>query len=323
MSILVFTENRNGKIKKHTFEALSYANEIAKNINSKVYAISIGDLAQDELNKLAQFGAETIFNIQAEQWKYLDNQAYSRLVDEIVKKEQITYIIFSNSILGKAVAPRVAVRLKAAMLAGVVNIPSSYEPFTVKRRTYNGSAFLNATAQTEIKVLTINPNSCDIAQNQLPLNTVDYQPQTDVSIMKTTVKNVDIVTGKIILTEADIVVSGGRGMKSGENWKYLEELADLLGAGLACSRPVSDEGWRPHEEHVGQTGKIIAPELYIAVGISGAIQHIGGVSSSKVMVAIDKDKDAPIFSYTTYGIVGDAFQILPRLIESIKKFKQA
>jgi len=323
MSILVFTENRNGKIKKHTFEALSYANEISKKINSKVYALSIGYIAQDELNKLAQFGAETIFNIQAEQWKYLDNQAYSRLVDEIVKKEQITYIIFSNSILGKAVAPRVSVRLKAAMLAGVVDIPSSYEPLTIKRRTYNGSAFLNVTAQTEIKVLTINPNSCDIAQNQQPLNIIDYQPQTDVSIMKTTIQNVDIVTGKIILTEADIVVSGGRGMKSGENWKYLEELADLLGAGLACSRPVSDEGWRPHEEHVGQTGKIIAPELYIAVGISGAIQHIGGVSSSKVMVAIDKDKDAPVFSYATYGIVGDAFNVLPLLIESIRKFKQA
>lgn len=322
MSILVFTENRNGKIKKHTYEALSYANEIAKNTNSKVYALSIGKVDENEFSTLAKYGADVVLNmVESEQWNFLDSQAYSRLVDEIVQKESIKYVVFSNSYLGKAVAPRVSVRLKAAMLAGLVDLPTAYEPFTVKRRTYNGGAYLNVTAQTDLKILTVNPNACDITQNDKPLNIVNYQTQVDNDVLKTNVKDVDIVSGKIILTEADIVVSGGRGMKSGENWTYLEELANILGAGLACSRPVSDEGWRPHEEHVGQTGKIIAPELYIAVGISGAIQHIGGVSSSKVMVAIDKDKDAPIFSYATYGIVGDAFKVLPQLIESIKKIK--
>lgn len=321
MSIIVFTENRSGKIKKNTFEAVSYASQIAKQTGDQVIAVSVGDVSDDELAILAKYGANKIVSVADEKYKYEDTQAYAKLIADIFAKENGNIAIFNHSNMGKAIAPRLSVRLKAGLASGVMALPESVSPFVVKRKTYNGSAFLNIKINTDKKVITINANSCDVIENQCDVNIEKFSPEMDESMFKTNVTNVDLVTGKILLTEADIVVAGGRGMKSGENWKPLEELADLLGAGLACSRPVSDEDWRPHDEHVGQTGKIIAPNLYIAIGISGAIQHIGGVSSSKVMVAVDKDKDAPIFSYADYGIVGDAFDVLPRLIESVKKYK--
>ncbi len=321
MAIIVLTENRNGKIKKQSFEAVSYAYKIANNTSSNVIAISIGNVANEELSNLSKYGATKIITITADEYKTVDNLIYARAIDELSKKENAKYVIFSNSNLGKAIAPRLSVRLKAGLAAGVITTPSSISPFTVKRRAYNGGAFSNVVINSEVKILTINPNASEIAENPKAVEIENYIPNVDISLKKTQVKNVDLITGKILLTEANIVVSGGRGMKSGDNWKPIEELAVLLDAGLACSRPVSDEGWRSHDEHVGQTGKIIAPDLYIAVGISGAIQHIGGISGSKCIVAIDKDKDAPIFSFATYGIVGDAAQVLPRLIESVKKYK--
>ncbi len=321
MSILVFTEHRNGKIKKHAFEAVAYASAVADKMQSQVLALVVGDLSNDELAQLAKYGAGKIITVTDEKYKYLDNQVYTALLNEVAEKENASVIVFCNSNTGKAIAPRLSVKMQAGLAAGVAALPSSVEPFTVKRRSYNGGAFSNVVVKSPNKILTINQNSCDLIEKPAQLQIENYSPQVDTSIAKTIVKNVDVVTGKILLTEASIVVAGGRGMKSGEHWKPLEELADLLGAGIACSRPVSDEHWRPHDEHVGQTGKIIAPDLYFAVGISGAIQHIGGVSGTKVMVAINKDKDAPIFSYADYGIVGDAFDVLPRLIESVKKFK--
>jgi len=323
MSILVFTEHRNGKIKKHAFEAVAYAAAIAKNISSQVIALSVGKVEEQELSLLAAYGAHKVISVTQDAYNYLDNQLYSQLIHEVAQNENSDCIVFCNSNTGKAIAPRLSVRMKAALVAGAAAIPSSFNPFTVKRRSYNGSAFSNVIVKSDEKIITINQNSCEVAENPVPVSIEQYTPKTDVAVAKTSVKNVDVVAGKILLTEAGIVVSGGRGMKSGDQWKPLEELAELLGAGIACSRPVSDEGWRPHDEHVGQTGKIIAPDLYIAVGISGAIQHIGGVSGTKIMVAINKDKDAPIFSYADYGIVGDAFDILPRLIDSIRKFKSA
>lgn len=321
MSIIVFTENRGGKIKKNAFEAVSYASQVAKQTGAQVIAISVGEVADDELAILAKYGANKIVSVADEKFKYEDSQAFAKLVADTFNKENGSIAIFSHSNMGKAIAPRLAVRLKAGLASGITALPESVSPFVVKRKTYNGSAFLNIKINSECKVLTINANSCDVIENQCDVNIEKFAAEINDSMFKTNVKDVDLVTGKILLSEADIVVAGGRGMKSGDNWKPLEELADLLGAGLACSRPVSDEHWRPHDEHVGQTGKIIAPNLYIAFGISGAIQHIGGVSASKVMVAVDKDKDAPIFGYADYGIVGDAFQVLPRLVESVKKYK--
>jgi len=321
MSIIVFSESRNGKFKKHTFESISYASNIAKNISSQVIAVSIGKVSNEELTQLARYGANKIISVSDDKNQNLDNQVYTKIISDIAKKENAGIIIFCNSFAGKAIAPRLSVKLKAGLAPGVVALPEAYSPFSVKRRTYNGGAFSNVVINTDVKILTINQNSCDIVENPVDAPIETYVPEADDSLYNTIVKDINVVTGKIILTEADIVVSGGRGMKSGDNWKPIEELAKLLGAGLACSRPVSDEGWRPHEEHVGQTGKIIAPNLYLAVGISGAIQHIGGVSASKVMVAIDKDPEAPIFQHADYGIVGDAMKVLPRLIESVKKYK--
>ncbi|MDL2261933.1 electron transfer flavoprotein subunit alpha/FixB family protein [Bacteroidales bacterium OttesenSCG-928-I21] len=320
MSIIVFTENRNGKIKKQSFEAIAFAVNISKNTNNNIVAISVGNLANDELATLAEYGAEKILSITKDEWNVFDEQAYTKLLEEIVNKENAKIVLFSHSNIGKSLAPRLSVRLKAGLVSGVAGLPVSYSPMILKRKTYNGAAFQNIKLKSERAIFTLNPNSVDLIKNPLALNIEEYTPSINADF-KTKLENIDVATGKILLTEANIVVSGGRGLKSGDNWKPLEDLAEALGAALACSRPVSDEGWRPHEEHVGQTGKIIAPDLYIAVGISGAIQHIGGVSGSKIIVAIDKDKDAPIFQYADYGVVGDAFEIIPRLTESVKKIK--
>jgi electron transfer flavoprotein alpha subunit len=320
MSIIVFSENRNGKIKKQSFEAVAYASNISKNTSNSVVAISIGNVSNEELSLLSKYGANKIISITDSQWQIHDSQAYARLINEIVVKENANTVLFSHSNIGKALAPRLAVKLKAGLASGVVALPLTYSPLVVKRKAYNGGAFQKLSFKSANSVLTINPNACPMVENPVSVNIEEYAPTCN-SNFKTKVEKVDLVTGKILLTEASIVVSGGRGLKSGDNWKPVEELATLLGAGLACSRPVSDEGWRSHDEHVGQTGKIIAPDLYIAIGISGAIQHIGGVSASKIIVSIDKDKDAPIFKYADYGIVGDAFVVLPRLIESVRKFK--
>lgn len=321
MSIIVFTEHRNGKLKKNTFEAVSYASQLANKVEKQVIAVSIGLANDEELTQLSRFGANKIITVSDEKLKHEDSQAYAKVLEEIFAKENGSIGIFSHSNTGKAVAPRLAVRLKSGLASGVVDMPVSIEPFIVKRKTYNGAAYLNTKIKSEIKLLSLNANACEVVEKPVESSVEKFSPELDANQIKTNVTDVDMVTGKILLTEADIVVSGGRGMKSGDNWEMLEKLAEILGAGLACSRPVSDEGWRPHDEHVGQTGKIVAPSLYIAVGISGAIQHIGGITASKVIVAIDKDKDAPIFQYADYGIVGDAFKVLPELINSVNKQK--
>lgn len=322
MSIIVFSENRNGKLKKNSFEAVSYAVNMSKNNGKPVVAVSVGNVADDELSLLAKYGASKIISITDANWQNHDSQAYAKLISELVEKENGEIVIFSHSNIGKALAPRVSVRLRAGLVSGIVALPVSYSPMVFKRKSYNGGAFQMMSVKSTKCVLTLNPNSCNIVENQADVNIVAYTPSVSADF-KTKIERVDLITGKVLLTEASIVVSGGRGLKSGDNWAPIEELASILGAGLACSRPVSDEGWRSHEEHVGQTGKIIAPDLYIAIGISGAIQHIGGVSGSKVIVAIDKDKDAPIFKYADYGIVGDAATVLPQLINSAKKFKNS
>ena len=322
MSVLVYTENWDGKFKKLSFELVSYASAVAKMLNTSVTALSIGNVGDDELKKLGNYGAQKILNAHNDQLTVLDNQAYTNVIAEIAGKENASVIIISNNNTGKALAPRLSVRLKAGVGSGVSKLPLSADPFMVYKRAYSGNAFAHVVIKSGVKILTLAQNSFDLVETPNNALLEKAEVKMDASFVKTKVKDVKKQTGKILLTDADIVVSGGRGMKSPDNWGPLVELADALGAATACSRPVSDEGWRTHEEHTGQTGKIIAPNLYIAVGISGATQHLAGVSSSKYIVAINTDKDAPIFEAAQYGIVGDALKILPQLVAAVKDLKK-
>jgi electron transfer flavoprotein alpha subunit len=322
MSVLVYNENWDGKFKKLSFELVSYAAGIAKMLDAKVTAVSIGKVEENELIRLAAYGANKIVNVISDKLTVFDSQAYTSIISEIAVKENASVIVISNNNAGKAIAPRLSVRLKAGVGSGVSKLPLNLNPFTVYKRTYSGNAFAHLVIKSNIKILTLAQNSFDLVESPSSATIETLNPAIDASLLKTTVKDVQKQSGKILLTDADIVVSGGRGMKSPDNWTPLVELASLLGAATACSRPVSDEGWRPHEEHTGQTGKIIAPNLYIAVGISGATQHLAGISSSKFIVAINSDKDAPIFEAAQYGIVGDAMKVLPKLVEAVKEIKK-
>lgn len=322
MSVLVYTENWDGKFKKSSFELVSYASRLAEILNTTAIALSIGNVEEAELKKLGNFGVRKIINVADGQLKTLDNQVYSSVISDIVSKEDAEVIIISNNNTGKALAPRLSVKLKAGVGSGVSKLPLSLSPFTVFKRTFSGNAYAHMVIKSDIKIITLAQNSFDLIETSYNATIEDVSVQIDGSLAKTLVKDIQKQTGKILLTDAVIVISGGRGMKSPDNWGPIVELADLLGAATACSRPVSDEGWRPHDEHTGQTGKIIAPNLYIAVGISGATQHLAGISSSKYIVAINSDKDAPIFQAAQYGIVGDAMKVLPKLIAAVKEIKK-
>jgi len=321
MSVLVYTENWDGKFKKLSYELVSYASGIADMLNSQVTVLSIGDVDKNELEKLGNYGASKILSLRNEHLKIFDSQAYAAVIADIAGQVNSNIVVLSNNNAGKALAPRLSVKLKAGVGAGVSKLPSSTDPFTVYKRVYSGNAYANIVIKSDIKILTLAQNSYEITEsvNKADIEEISYD--LDPGLVKTDIKDIQKQTGKLLLTDAEIVISGGRGMKSADNWAPIIELADLLGGATACSRPVSDEGWRPHEEHTGQTGKIIAPDLYLAVGISGATQHIAGVSSSKCIVAINTDKDAPIFETARYGIVGDAMKVLPGLIEAVKSAK--
>jgi electron transfer flavoprotein alpha subunit len=322
MSVLVYTENWEGKFKKLSFELISYATGVARMLNTTVTSVSIGNVDEAELKKLGNYGANKVISVTNDQLSALDNQAYASVLSEISIKENAQIIVIANNNTGKAIAPRLSVRLKAGVGSGVSRLPLNLNPFTVYKRTYSGNAFAHLVIKSDVKILTLAQNSFDIAETQNNISIEHLNASVEDSLLKTVVKDVQKQTGKIVLTDADVVVSGGRGMKSPDNWPSLVELATLLGAATACSRPVSDEGWRPHDEHTGQTGKIIAPNLYIAVGISGATQHLAGISSSKYIVAINTDKDAPIFEAAQYGIIGDAMKVLPKLVEAVKEIKK-
>ncbi len=321
MAVIVFTESWDGKFKKSSFELVSYAKAMADSVGSKTIAISIASVDQDELKKLGLYGADKILTVSNEAFKTLDNQVYTKLIAEIAEKEDVRILVLPHNNTGKALAPRLSVRLKAGLVSAAVKLPSSYDPFKVYKKVFSGKGFAHQVVNTEKKILTLSNNSFELIESNTIPEIEEYSPEVSATEISTTVVDIQKQTGKLILTDAEIVVSGGRGMKSSDNWGPLEELAELLGAATACSRPVSDEGWRPHSEHTGQTGKIIAPNLYIAAGISGAIQHLAGVSSSKCIVAINTDKDAPIFEAADYGIVGDAAKVLPELIEAVKEMK--
>lgn len=321
MSVLVYIENFEGKFKKSTFELISFSNEIAKKLNTSTVGISIGNVENSELEKLGKYGVSKILSVNDSRIKGLDNKVFSSIISQAAQKENSKVVVLSNNISGKALAPRLSVKLKAGMVSGVVSLPSSVEPFTIQKKAFTGSAFANVKVNTDIKILTLSQNTYQINEVGGSANIEAFSAALNDSDFGTEIKDVQKVTGKIILTDAEIIVSGGRGLKGPENWGVLEELASALGAGTACSRPVSDEGWRSHDEHVGQTGKIVAPNLYFAIGISGAIQHMAGVSGSKCIVAVNTDKDAPVFETADYGIVGDARQIVPAITNAIKAFK--
>jgi electron transfer flavoprotein alpha subunit len=321
MSVLVYTENWEGKFKKSTFELVSYASRLAEMLNTTTTALSIGKVERNELEKLGNYGVNRILNATGDNLDILDNQAYTYTITNLVKKSGATVIVLSNNNTGKALAPRLSVSLQAGVGSGVSGLPVTIDPFVVKKRAYSGNAWALLAIKTGMKIITLAQNSFELIEKNQGAIIEDIAIQLDGTMVKTQVKEVQKQTGKILLTDADIVISGGRGMKSPDNWGPLVELADLLQAATACSRPVSDEGWRGHEEHTGQTGKIIAPNLYVAIGISGATQHLAGVSSSKYIVAVNTDKDAPIFEAAQYGIVGDAMKVLPKLVEAVKELK--
>lgn len=319
MSVLLFVENWDGKFKKLTFELASYASKLAEMLNTSTVAVSIGSVERSELEKLATYGVSRIKNVTGNSLSTFDTRSYSQVIFDLAKKENASVVLLSNNNNGKALAPRIAVNLNAGIASGVGKLPLSLEPFTVYKKVYSGNAFAKVVIKSAVKLITLAQNSFEVIESQVSPVIEDIIIENED--IKTKVLEVQKQTGKILLTDAEIVVSGGRGMKTPDNWGPIVELANLLGAATACSRPVSDEGWRPHDEHTGQTGKIIAPNLYFAIGISGATQHLAGVSSSKYIVAINTDKDAPIFSAAQYGIIGDAAKVLPKLVDAVKEIK--
>jgi electron transfer flavoprotein alpha subunit len=323
MNILVFAENQDGIFKKSSFEAVSYASQIAASNGGQVTAVSIGNVSSEKLAELGTYGADSVFTYTDAIFNQFTGEAYSKALAHAAKNKSADLIIISNTYSGKMVAPRVAAKLNAGMVSGVISMPETTNGFKVKRMVFSGKSFAEVAINTTVKVLSITPNSFTILENPKTAAIESMDAGLSANDVKTQTVEVARASGKIPLTEAELVISGGRGMKGPENWHLIETLADTLGAATACSKPVSDIHWRPHSEHVGQTGITIKPNLYIAIGISGAIQHLAGVSSSKVIVAINKDPEAPFFKAADYGIVGDAFEILPKIIEAAKAFKSA
>ena len=318
MKVLVFIDQAEGHVKKSSYEALSYGANVATLVGGEAVGVVLGEV-KDDLTSLGKYGVKTIHQVQSSSLNNVDAQVYAKTIADAVSAVGASIVVFSHNQTGKAVAARVAARLKAGLVAGAVALPNVSNGFTVKKSVFSGKAFANVSITSALKVISLNPNSFNI---QLVEGTATVQPLAiEVTASKVTVKAVNKVTGEIPLTEADIVVSGGRGLKGPENWGIILDLAKTLGAATACSRPVGDAHWRPHHEHVGQTGVQVAPNLYIAVGISGAIQHLAGVNRSKVIVVINKDPEAPFFKAADYGIVGDCFEILPKLTESIKRLQ--
>jgi len=321
MSVLVYVEQAEGKFKKSVFEAVSYAKAIADQQSTSLTAISIGDVAESELKELGKYGAAKVLNVSAGQLKSFVNQAYASVIANAAEKESATIVVLSNSFSGKGLAPRIAVKLQAGLADGAVELPSNNGKFAIKKTAFSGKAFAITELTSANKVIALNPNAFGVKENPTDISIENFSADVKQSDLGTLIKDIVRATDKVSLPDAELVVSAGRGLKGPENWGMIEELAALLGAATACSKPVSDADWRPHSEHVGQTGISISPNLYIAIGISGAIQHLAGVSSSKVIVVINKDPEAPFFKVADYGIVGDAFEVVPKLIEALKIHK--
>ncbi len=316
MSVLIFVDHTDGHIKKASHESLSFGAKIAEQSGDVAEAVVLGNV-NDDLPSLGKYGIKKLHHVQHESLKTFDSQVYTKVIAQVAEQTGATTIVFSNNSSGKALAPRVAVRLKAGLVSGATALPDA--SFNISKNVFSGKAFATVSFQSGIRVISLNVNAYSIQEGSGTAEVSVFNADVDAPRIKITGSTK--TSGKVALTEADVVVSAGRGLKGPENWAMVEELADTLGAALACSRPVADAHWRPHNEHVGQTGIAIAPNLYIAIGISGAIQHLAGVNRSKVIVVINKDPEAPFFKAADYGIVGDAFDIVPKMTQAIKKIK--
>lgn len=321
MSILVYLEQVEGIIKKSSLEAVSYAKDFSEQGGGKVTALALGAIKDTELEKVGAAGAERVLHIADDRFSAGNVQAHSNAVAAAFEKEGAKTLVLAKSSLGDAVAARLSILLNAGLVSNVVELPDTSAGFKVKRSIYTGKAFAETNILTDNKILSVKKNAVDLkidgADASVEPFDFAYPEESGVKITST-----DKATGDILLPEADIVVSGGRGLKGPENWGILEDLASALGAAVGCSKPVSDLGWRPHHEHVGQTGIKVSPSLYIAVGISGAIQHLAGVNGSRVLVVINNDPEAPFFKAADYGIVGDAFEVLPKLTAAVRALKK-
>ncbi|MGV8993078.1 MAG: electron transfer flavoprotein subunit alpha/FixB family protein [Flavobacterium sp.] len=320
MSILIYAESAEGKFKKVAFELASYAKKLAESLNTTVTALTIN---ATDVSELSKYGVDKVLKVNNDQLKNFSAKAYADVLKQAAQKEDQKVIVLSSSTDSLYLAPLLAVSLQAGYASNVIGLPVSTSPFEVKRSAFSNKAFVMTDITTDVKVLALAKNSFGIVESASNITEEDFSPSIGENDFGVKTESVDRATGKVTIADADVVVSAGRGMKGPENWGMIEDLAAVLGAATACSKPVSDLGWRPHNEHVGQTGKPVAANLYIAIGISGAIQHIAGISASKVKVVINPDADAPFFKVADYGIVGDAFEIVPKLTEKLKAFKAA
>tara|TARA_B110000238_G_scaffold201050_1_gene254273 strand:+ start:3137 stop:4090 length:954 start_codon:yes stop_codon:yes gene_type:complete len=317
MPVVVYVESHNGVIKKAGLEVASYGRAIASATQTYLVAVTFNT---DDASILNIHGVDKVYNINTKGDSFFNVDRYSASLVSIIENEKADIIVVSASADGRYLAPILAVGAQAAYFSNVVALPSSYDPLTVKRSCYTNKAFNKSVSNKRRAVISLSSNAFGLKEQLSSAENLEGEYLTSKSTLKVTA--VDKVTDKVTIADADIVVSGGRGLKGPENWHLIEDLATVLGAATACSKPVSDMGWRPHSEHVGQTGKPVASNLYIAIGVSGAIQHLAGINSSKVKVVINNDPEAPFFKAADYGIVGDAFEVLPKLIEKLKAIKQ-
>jgi electron transfer flavoprotein alpha subunit len=318
MSILVYTESENGKLKKVAYEVASYAKGIADLMGTSVTAVTVN---AENVEELSQYGVDKVLKVSSDKLSKFNADAYAEVITQAAKKEDSKVIVISQSANAKYMAPLLAVNLEAGYVSNAVKLPILDEGFNVERTAFTNKAFSMTSITTDIKVLGLSNNSYGLKENESSLTQEEFSPELTDENFGITVESVDKNKDKVSIADAEVVISAGRGMKGPENWGMIEELAGVLNAATACSKPVSDMGWRPHGEHVGQTGKPVATNLYIAIGISGAIQHLAGISASKNKVVINTDPEAPFFKAADYGIVGDAFEVVPQLIEKLKEFK--
>lgn len=316
MSVLVFIDQADAHIKKSSLEAAFYGAKLAEQLGTTAEAIVLGTV-NDDLATLGNYGIKKVHTVAEATLNAFDAKVYTNVIAQASANADV--IVFSNNTSGKAIAPRLSVKLQAGLVSGAIALPDTSNGFVVKKSVFSGKAFAHINIKTAKKIIALNPNAYGFSAGSGTAEVSAFSATIDASAIE--VVSVNKVSGEVPLSEADIVVSGGRGLKGPENWGLVTDLAQLLGAATACSRPVADIHWRPHHEHVGQTGLAIAPNLYIAIGISGAIQHLAGVNRSKTIVVINKDPEAPFFKAADYGIVGDAFEVVPKIIDAVKKIK--
>ncbi len=316
MSVIIYSESENGKFKKSAFELASYGRALADKLNLSLIAISINN---NEADSISSFGVDKLIELNDKELEKFQVNNYSKIISEIASKNEVKILLLSSSADSKYLAPILSVKLSSGYVSNVIELPESTDPLVVKRSCFTNKAFSYVNLPEKINLISLSNNSYGAIENPRKMEKENYSCSLEKNSLK--IEKTEKITGKVTIADADVVVSGGRGLKGPENWSIVENLADVLGAATACSKPVSDMGWRPHSEHVGQTGKPVASNLYIAIGISGAIQHLAGINSSKVKVVINNDPEAPFFKAADYGVVGDAFEVVPKLTEKLKEFK--